>query len=140
MILIVMSEEIQNLKFHDEAAEYEGCEYTLGRHKFIQRTAKVTPKKDGQFVTLWKRNRQGITAPFTESDDFDFVAILCHKGSKSGCFLFPKDILSEKGILQISGKKASGKRGFRVYPTWDKPTNKQALNTQKWQQEYFCHN
>lgn len=132
-----MVKDIQDLKFHDEAAEYEGCEYTLDRHRFIQRTAKLTPKKDGQFVTLWKRNRQGITAPFTAEDKFDFVVILCQKRSKSGCFLFPKEILAQKGILQISGKKASGKRGFRVYPTWDYPKNKQALNTQQWQQEYF---
>lgn len=132
-----MSKKIKDLKFHDEAADYEGCEYTQGDHRFIQRTTKVTPKKDGLFVTLWKRNHQGITAPFTEKDKFDFVRILCQKGSKSGCFLFPKEILAQKGILQISGKKTSGKRGFRVYPKWDHPKNKQALNTQKWQQEYF---
>ena len=132
-----MAKDIQDLKFHDEASGYEGCEYTLGRHKFIQRTAKLTPKKDGQFVTLWKRNRQGITAPFAVEDKFDFVVIICRKASNEGCFLFSKNVLVQKGILQATGTKASGKRGFRVYPKWDQPKNKQALNTQKWQQEFF---
>ena len=26
---------------------------------------------------------------------------------------------------------------IRVYPIWDKPTSKQAMETQKWQLEYF---
>ncbi|EMM78684.1 MepB domain protein [Leptospira santarosai str. 2000030832] len=48
--------------------------------------------------------------------------------------IFPKQVLFEKGI--VSGRK----RGFRVYPSWDKPTNKQALQTQKWQLAYFLEN
>ncbi|WP_303966072.1 MepB family protein [Sporosarcina ureae] len=26
---------------------------------------------------------------------------------------------------------------LRVYPAWDQPTSKQAMNTQKWQLPYF---
>lgn len=26
---------------------------------------------------------------------------------------------------------------IRVYPSWDKPTSKQAIDTQKWQLPYF---
>ena len=33
--------------------------------------------------------------------------------------------------------KKEGKRGFRVYPNWVKPENKQAEKTQNWQQDYF---
>ncbi|MEG2603136.1 MAG: MepB family protein, partial [Carnobacterium sp.] len=29
------------------------------------------------------------------------------------------------------------KRGFRVYPLWDQPDNPQAIQTQKWQLNYF---
>nr|WP_144503386.1 MepB family protein [Bacillus pumilus] len=30
-----------------------------------------------------------------------------------------------------------GKMAMRVYPSWDKPASKQAIETQKWQLEYF---
>lgn len=95
---------------HSEAVEYSGCEYCLKDLRYIQRTAKITPKKIGQFVTLWKRNENGITVPFDIKDNFDI----------SDCV-----------------KAYDGKRGFRVYPKWDIPTNKQAIETQKWQLDYF---
>ncbi len=53
----------------------------------------------------------------------------------SGQFIFPKSILLVKGILS-DGEK-DGKRGFRVYPPWDKAVNKQAKQTQQWQLQYF---
>lgn len=122
---------------HLEAKEYNGCEYVFKKCKYIQRTAKQTPKKIGQFVTLWKRDSKNITTPFDSKDKFDYVVILCFKGKKSGKFLFPKDVLIQKNIISSSTKDREGKRGFRVYPKWDKPTNKQALDSQKWQLNYF---
>lgn len=119
-----------------EAKEYSGCEYNFNGSKFIQRTAKITPKKIGQFVTLWKRDKESRqTAPFHVEDNIDYVVIICLKNESYGRFLFPKKILIEKGILSSSTKE--GKRGFRVYPNWDTPTNKQAIQTQRWQQQYF---
>ena len=41
----------------------------------------------------------------------------------------------ENGI--ISSDKKEGKRGFRVYPIWEIAINKQAIQTQKWQLNYF---
>ncbi len=41
----------------------------------------------------------------------------------------------EKGILS-DGKKP-GKRGIRVYPSWDEVKSKQAQKTQEWQTRYF---
>ena len=38
-------------------------------------------------------------------------------------------------ILSVNGQ--GGKRGFRVYPKWDLPENKQAKQTQSWQVSYF---
>jgi hypothetical protein len=52
-----------------------------------------------------------------------------------GQFVFPKSILITKEIV-ITEKK-DGKRGFRVYPVWTIPTNKQAEKTQQWQLDYF---
>nr|WP_317041489.1 MepB family protein [Chryseobacterium contaminans] len=57
------------------------------------------------------------------------------KDDLSGIFVFPKQILAEKGVLS-HGKK-TGKRGIRVYPSWDKAESKQAQKTQAWQTQYF---
>lgn len=119
---------------HNEANDYYGCQYCYNGNKYIQRTAKITPKKIGQFVTLWKRNTLGITSPFTASEELDFVIILCFKDKKMGRFIFSKDVLIKNGILS---EMKEGKRGFRVYPQWDTPQNKQAIKTQVWQLEYF---
>ena len=98
-------------------------------------TAKITPKKIGQFVSVWKRNKAGVTQPRELSDDFNFLVIVCEKEHLKGQFTFPKEILAEKGIVSTSERE--GKRGFRVYPPWDKPENKQAIKSQEWQVEFF---
>ena len=82
-----------------ESKEYCACQFQVNGQLAISRTAKITPKKVGQFV------------------------------------VFPKSILITKEIV-ITEKK-DGKRGFRVYPVWTTPTNKQAEKTQQWQLDYF---
>lgn len=131
--------KVENFKEHKEASEYSGCEYSINGFKFIQRTAKLTPKKVGQFVTLWKRNDQGITAPIDESDKVDFLVIICHQEDQVGHFLFPKEVLQNKGIISNHKESIEGKRGFRIYPLWDMPTSKQAVLTKNWQIDYFTH-
>lgn len=131
------SPNFSHYKEHPEAIEYYGHEYVFGKKKYIQRTAKTTPKKVGQFVTLWKRNKQGITIPLSCEDDFDFVMILCLNGEKSGRFLFTKEVLLKNNILSAPNVSNTGKRGFRVYPNWDQPLNRQAISTQSWQIKYF---
>lgn len=123
------------LVFNPESIEYSGCSYTFNKKNFVQRTAKITPKKIGQFVTLWKRDQAGETCPLEQEDDFDFVIIICKKDKLFGRFLFPKSILIEKSYIQ--SPKHEGKRGFRVYPDWDTPLSKQAIKTQGWQSQYF---
>lgn len=123
------------LKADAESAEYAACTFTLGGKPVLYRSSKITPKKIGQFVTLWKRNSKGITEPFSSSDPFDFIIISARSGSNFGQFIFPKSILLEKGI--VSSATREGKRGIRVYPPWDKPTSRQAEKTQQWQVLYF---
>lgn len=118
-----------------EGKEYEACRFELNGLRIICRNAKITPKKVGQFVTFWKRNKDGITEPLNISDRFDFYVINVRKGQMHGQFVLPKSVLIEKGIVSTS--KKGGKRGFRVYPPWDSLTNKQAERTQKWQLDYF---
>lgn len=101
------------------------------------RKAKITPKKVGQFVTLWRRNANKQTEPFNETDNFDFYIITVDEEGKFGFFIFPKSVLIERQILTTSQKE--GKRGFRVYPDWTKTENKQAEETQIWQTKYFIN-
>lgn len=118
-----------------ESADYEAYRFYLNGKSICYRKAKITPTKTGQFVTLWKRNTTGITAPFDFLDTIDFVIISVRKDDLLGQFIFPKSILLEKGIFSTDTKE--GKRATRVYPLWDETTSKQAQKTQKWQLEYF---
>lgn len=123
------------LKIEKEGVAYKACNFRLNDCNIISRNAKITPKKIGQFVTLWRRNEEGITAPFNEHDEIDFYLVNVRKGERIGQFVLPKSVLIDKGILSSTLK--DGKRGFRVYPNWDTPSNKQAERTQNWQRKYF---
>jgi len=126
---------LSNIEIEVESSEYGACKFMLNENTIICRSAKITPKKVGQFVTFWKRNKEGKTEPFNEKDKIDFYVINVKSENSFGQFVFPKSELINKGIL--STEKKDGKRGFRVYPEWDIPENKQATKTQKWQLEYF---
>lgn len=127
--------KIQHLIEDKECKEYFGYNFQLNQLKIKFRKAKITPKKAGQFVTLWKRNAEQQTEPFGVRDEFDFYIVFTEYENKYGFFLFPKQILSEKQILTTNQKE--GKRGFRVYPKWIKTESKQAEETQVWQTKYF---
>lgn len=116
-----------------ESAAYGAYQFELNTQKILFRVAKTTPTKVGQFVALWKRN--GPIQPFDLSDDITFFIINTKSRGRFGQFVFPKSVLSHQGILSTDSKE--GKRGIRVYPSWDVTTNKQAQKTQKWQLNYF---
>jgi len=127
--------DISDFKLEPESKKYDACQFTLNGRKVISRTAKITPKKIGQFVTCWKRNGKGVIEPFKETDNIDFYVVNVRTENELGQFVFPKSLLREKGIL--STKKRDGKRAFRVYPIWEIVKNKQAIRTQNWQLNYF---
>ncbi len=127
--------QISKMNKELEGTEYDACQFELNGMKIISRSSKITPKKVGQFVTFWKRNKKGITEPFSEIDRIDFYVINVKTENNFGQFVFPKYELINKGI--ISTEKKDGKRGFRVYPKWDNAENKQAKKTQEWQLKYF---
>lgn len=127
--------KISNIILSNESIEYYACSFVLDDSTIIFRKSKVTPKKVGQFVTFWKRSILGPIEPFHENDIFDFFVINCTSEHNFGQFVFPKSVLVQKGI--ISSKSKEGKRAFRVYPTWEKTTSKQAEKTQIWQKDYF---
>ena len=127
--------QLQNLVWNPESANYGACSFELNNYKIQYRVANITPTKIGQFVAIWKRNNNGITAPFDISDSLDFMIISVRDSENFGQFIFPKSVLVSKGI--VSKNEKGGKRGIRVYAPWDKPENKQAIKTQAWQVNYF---
>ena len=126
---------LSNFLAEEESREYSACTFNLNTISVKFRSAKITPTKTGQFVTLWKRDSSGITQPHEDSDRIDVFVISVRKDNLFGQFVFPKSALIEHGILSTGTKE--GKRGFRVYPSWDITTNKQAQSTQRWQLEFF---
>lgn len=120
--------EVQN-------AEYGAYLFHANKRLIRFRAAKITPSKTGQFVTLWQRMGDGTTQPYDGSEEVDYFVISTRDGNKFGQFVFPKHALLQYNIVSNSGN--GGKRGIRVYPSWDMPTSRQARKTQEWQLEYF---
>lgn len=127
--------QLQHLVWNPESTNYGACSFELNNNKIQFRVANITPTKIGQFVAIWKRNNNGITAPFDVADSLDFLIISVRDSENFGQFVFPKSVLVSKGIFSQNEK--GGKRGIRVYAPWDKPINKQAIKTQAWQEHYF---
>jgi hypothetical protein len=126
---------LKNLVWNSESTNYGACSFELNNKMIQYRVANITPTKIGQFVAIWKRNNNGITAPFDISDSLDFLIISVRDSGNFGQFIFPKSVLVSKGI--VSKNEKGGKRGIRVYAPWDITTNKQAIQTQAWQVNYF---
>lgn len=126
---------ISSFQLEAESQEYDACRFQLNGKSVVCRTAKITPKKVGQFVTFWKRNGSGPIEPFDDKDGLDFFVVNVRTANEFGQFIFPKSVLIKKGI--VSTEKREGKRAFRVYPCWDVTQSKQAQQTQKWQLDYF---
>ena len=127
--------KFDNLSINKEGTDYGACRYNLNNLQVVHRVSKITPKKTGQFVTIWKRDIAGKTTPYDIKDDFDIMIITSECEGRLGIFNFPKLVLAERGVITTDSKK--GICGMRVYPPWDIVTNKQALKTQSWQLKYF---
>ncbi len=116
--------------------EYDACRLKINNKNVLFRNAKITPKKIGQFVTLWKRSRETKKIiPIDFNDNVDIVIIAIADPESEGQFIFDKYLLSKKGIFSCNNKE--GKRAIRVYPPWCKVTSAQAIKTQKWQEKQF---
>ncbi|MGE5196129.1 MAG: MepB family protein, partial [Anaerolineae bacterium] len=126
---------IQHLKAEDESADYGAAEFTIDSWRIKFRVGKITPTKNGQFITFWKRLGKGPILPYEYNDPFDLLIVSVRAESHFGQFVFPKTTLLEKGVVSKEGK--GGKRAMRIYPPWDIPDSRQAKSTQAWQLPYF---
>lgn len=126
---------LSQLQLAKESQEYHACSFLLNETKVVFRQAKITPKKAGQFVTLWKRIAQGPIQPLDDKDPIDLMIVNVYQGDKLGQFVFPQSALLKQRVISTALKE--GKRAFRVYPPWAGPLNKQAQKTQTWQLNFF---
>ena len=92
--------KISDFQLETERKEYDACRFELNGQKIISRSAKITPKKAGQFVTFWKRNGSGPIEPLEENDQIDFYTVNLRTKNNFGQFVFPKSILIKKGIIK----------------------------------------
>lgn len=119
-----------------ESEEYLAYRLSLNNKNALFRKAKITPKKIGQFVTLWKRpTAHDEIAPFDKTDEIEWIIINASEKNFTGYFIFNQELLFQKNIFSYD--KKNGKRALRVYPPWSLPTSAQALKTQKWQLPFF---
>ncbi|MGW1206277.1 MepB family protein [Streptomyces cyaneofuscatus] len=118
-----------------ESAEYAAHRFTLDGQSVAFRVARTTPTKAGQFVTVWQRSAEGPIRPFGADDGVDLFVISSRDSGHFGQFVFPREVLCERGVVSRSG--VGGKRGFRVYPPWATTTSRQASSTQAWQVKHF---
>ena len=125
-----------NLTQEAESQDYGAYTFKMNNQHITFRVAKVTPTKIGQFVTLWKRIGCGPIMPYDIADTVDLFVVSVRDKENLGQFVFPKNLLHEKGFVAKNG--SGGKRAMRVYPPWNIPDSPQATKTQTWQLAYFA--
>lgn len=129
LIVIALQEEPQN-------AAYGAGTFQIASKTIRFRVAKQTPKKRGQFVAFWEKDCHNENQAFAYGEAPDLLVITTFKNEHHyGQFIFPKAVLLKQNILRTDSHP--GKMAMRVYPSWDQPTSKQAINTQNWQLPYF---
>ena len=115
-------------------SDYESGIVQLGGKAWHIRTARNTPTKPGAFVAFWRRGADGGTLPFRDDDLAAGLLVFVEQQGRNGVFRFTGAHLAALGIT--SGGR-SGKRGFRVYPSWCAGLNPQATATQRAQASAF---
>ena len=129
---------VKSVKEEKQNSKYGAGTFRLSSRTVRFRVANITPAKEGQFVALWEKDENNKNQPYSYEEAPALLVITTFKNdNKFGQFIFPKDILFQRNIFRSSSTK--GKMAIRVYPSWDKPTSKQALETQKWQLPYFVN-
>lgn len=128
---------IKSIQEENQNSDYGAGIFQLQSKSVRFRVAKITPTKIGQFVAFWEKDENNKNQAFSYEDTTDLLVINTFTNNNFGQFIFPKEALLKQGILKTANAK--GKMAIRVYPSWDNPTSKQAIATQKWQSPYFVN-
>ncbi|MEH6942220.1 MepB family protein [Bacillus sp. JJ722] len=127
---------IKAIREEAQNSDYGAGIFQLNSKSVRFRVAKITPTKIGQFVAFWEKDGDNKNQAFSYENTTDLLVINTFSGNNNfGQFVFPKEVLVKQNILKTATTK--GKMAIRVYPSWDTPTSKQAIETQKWQLPYF---
>ncbi|WP_274310366.1 MepB family protein [Solibacillus daqui] len=127
---------IKNIREETQNSDYGAGIFQLNSKLVRFRVAKITPTKIGQFVSFWEKDNANKNQAFSFDNATDLLVInTFNDNGDFGQFVFPKEVLLKQNILKTANTK--GKMAIRVYPSWDIPTSKQAIATQKWQSPYF---
>ncbi|HII0954790.1 TPA: MepB family protein [Staphylococcus aureus] len=127
--------EVKDLTEEKYNQDYEALTFSFKEETYQSRLAKKTPTKSGYFVTCWTKDEDNYNRPYKIEEFADYLIVAVIDDELNSYFLFPRELLVEKGILASS--KYQGKMAFRVYPKWCNQLNKTAGQTQKWQCKYF---
>ena len=127
--------QMQNISVDVESKNYWGMTFLFNNQNICFRKAKITSKKQGQFVAVSKRVLDGQTRPYNNHDNIDVLVIHVEVEGSIGQFIFTKNVCNKYGIFSTGTEQ--GKRGLRIHPPWDLVDNKQAKKTQKWQSDHF---
>lgn len=127
--------EVKDLTEEKYNQDYEALTFSFKEEAYQSRLAKKTPTKSGYFVTCWTKDEDNYNRPYKIEEFADYLIVAVIDDELNGYFLFPRELLVEKGILASS--KYQGEMAFRVYPKWCNQLNKTAGQTQKWQCKYF---
>ncbi|OPA74183.1 mep operon protein MepB [Paenibacillus selenitireducens] len=130
---------IKTIREEPQNSDYGAGIFQLNSKSVRFRVAKITPTKMGQFVAFWEKDLDHKNQAFSYENATDLLVIhtFTNNTHDFGQFVFPKEVLVQQNILKTA--TAKGKMAIRVYPSWDTPTSKQAIATQKWQLPYFVH-
>ncbi|AXI00948.1 mep operon protein MepB [Sporosarcina sp. PTS2304] len=127
---------VQSIQEEKQNAAYGAGIFQIASTTIRFRVANVTATKVGQFVAFWEKDEHDKNQPYSYEQAADLLVITTFASeTEFGQFIFPKELLLKQNILRSSSTK--GKMAMRVYPVWDRPTSKQAMNTQEWQLPFF---
>lgn len=127
--------DVSFVEVEDQNSDYESGVAEIEEQHWRIRTARITPTKPGAFVAAWTRGIDGATRPFNLDEALSGLLVFVDDGSHFGVFRFTQERLLALGYLK--SESSTGKRGFRVYPSWCNGLNPQAVRTQRVQSEAF---
>ncbi|MFS0788921.1 MepB family protein [Shouchella sp. 1P09AA] len=96
---------------HQSHEEEQNASYGAGLFSISStiirfRIAKKTPKKQRQFVAIWEKAKWENNKPYSYGGAPHFLIVTVFNTSNEvGQFIFPKDVLLEKRILESENTK-----------------------------------